>query len=139
MKSRGKNSGRRGKRVCRAAERLAHKKEKEAQYLREEKEECDGYLARILPRMKRLCALSEVGLVTLPSDPDDQDARYRRMRYYSVEGVRDQEYYGPTLPWESFSNLVLKEIAKIKKFEIVKPKNVMLVLAEAAKGLHDEL
>ena len=133
MKLRGKNSGRRGKRLRKQEARLVFLEEVKMKAEAEEKARCEEYLARIMPRMLRLCPLSEIGEITVTLKTS-----YAQV-FYTVDGIKNHSGYYHCYTWDSFSSAALEDVAKIKHFEIVRPKNPMLILAEIAAGLHETL
>lgn len=134
------NEGRRGRRQRKALDKAAREELRQQRAIENEKKERQQAIDRIVPRMRRWCKLSEDGVVFT------QDRRVAtdldRKLYLSTEGVVTISFDGSrafTRGWNGIPISRLKLIAQIRKFEIHKPKNEMLILAEAFAGLHDDL
>ena len=140
MRARGKNTGRRGKRQRKSVDRVARKDKKRLQAKQDEKDECERLLALILPKIKRLCRKSTVGLICERGALPDY---YRRVVYYSVEGYQYGfpvdariELVGEVTPWSDLPSCGLW-VRRNLKWEVVNRKPAMVIIAEYAAGLHD--
>ena len=140
MKRRKQSGGRRGRRnrsyhVREERHDVAHQR-----IVEETKRRRQAALDRILPRLRRFCPLSEIGIVA-PRDGEGGDRRV----FYKIEGMvvgdlyREGFFISFTNDWGSIETNELERLAKIKRWDPVIPKNAMEILAEAYAGLHKEL
>lgn len=117
--------------------------DKRARKRREEKKaerkDREAVIEQILSRIRPLCRRSTLGLAA------DQRVvgNMRQHTCYSVDGpvvieiYNDIIYGGPAqYKWENKSLWDLKKLLEVQ-WVIVRPKNAMTIIAEAADGLHD--
>lgn len=141
MKHRKQSSGRRGRRNRQHDTRCERHDIERQRLIEDWNRRRKVLLDRIMPRLRRFCPLSEIGVVE-PRDGNLGD----RQDFYSVDGrIRgrknsndgfvQQHFYA----WDTLYIVELAELAKIKRFDPVVPKNAMVILAEAYAGLHEEL
>jgi hypothetical protein len=144
MKTGGKNGGRRGRRHQKALDKIEREQLRQERAVENEKKERAQALARIIPRALRWCKLSEIGIVFVV---DNRVCNYRSASidaktYFSAEGevtMSFGERIVRTQEWAAISLIRLKHLATIRRFEVYKPKNDMLILAETIAGKHDDI
>lgn len=141
-----KNCGRRGRKLQKKLDKEGRKDREKERALQNEQRERDQALKRILPRMRRWCKLSQMGVIFVEDKRIQGIADvFDRETYLSVDGPVVMSNWGGelrvmrTIPWKDVVLFRLKHLAQIKKFQILKPKNDMLILAEAIAGFHDDL
>lgn len=134
--------GRRGRRN-RAHERRQGRRDFERERLIEErKRRRQEYLDRILPRLRRFCPLSSIGICA----PRDGRIEPDRREFFSVEGKvagfmsgKDHFHKQFDYGWDGLTETELADLAKVKRWDPILPKPAMEILAEAYAGLHEDL
>jgi len=138
---RKKNSGRRGRKHRHHETRMSAREIEKERLVEARRRSRERYLSRILPRLERYCPLSQDGLCA----PRDGKVEHYRTEFYSLEGkvigTVTTEKFIPRLtePWDRVGITELEALAKIKRWDPVRPKNPMMILAEAAAGQHEDL
>ena len=142
MKQRKSSGGRRGRKNRSHEAQLVRLSAAQERIREEISRQREAALGRILPRLRRYCPLSEVGVVK-PRDGKSDDLR---QDYFSLEGkirgrVTSGGYFRTDFryAWDTLDVVELEALAKIRRWDPVQPKDPLTIIAEAFAGLHEEL